>query len=322
MEHSTKPKFSPYFVVFAGVVAVSTASIFIRLAQREAPSLVIAAYRLGIAAAILLPMAWLQARNEIRHFSRREYLLLLLAGFFLALHFASWISSLQYTSIASSVVLVTTTPLWVALASPLVLKERTSFGVIIGLIIALAGSAVVGASESCQLIKLPGPVPGFNCLSLQDTIRGEALWGNLLALVGAWCAAGYLLLGRRVRSSLSLLSYTFVVYGTAAAFLWIAVVITRQSPIGYSALTYICMLMLAVVPQLIGHSSFNWALRYLPAAFVAVTLLGEPIGSSLLATIFLQEIPTLMEVFGGGLILVGIYLVTRTEIRKHNLQQG
>jgi len=317
MEHSTKPKFSPYFVVFAGVLAVSMASLFIRLAQREAPSLVIAAYRLGFATVILSPMAWFRARNEMRLFSRREYLLLLLAGLFLALHFASWISSLQYTSIASSVVLVTTTPLWVALASPFVLKERVSFGVAIGLIVALAGSVVVGASESCQLIELPRALTEVNCSLPQDATVGEALRGNFLALVGAWCAAGYLLIGRRVRSSLSLLSYTFAVYGVAAVILWIVILLSGLRTTGYSALTYVCMLMLAIVPQLIGHSSFNWALRYLPAAFVSVTLLGEPIGSSLLATIFLHEVPTLMEVLGGSFILVGIYLVSRTENKKH-----
>lgn len=320
MKYSTKSKLSPYFVVFAGVLAVSTASLFIRLAQREASSLVIAAYRLGIAAIILLPIAWLRARDEIKNLAKQAWGLLLLAGFFLALHFACWISSLRYTSVVSSVVLVTTTPLWVALVSPVVLKERVSIGAAIGLGVALLGSSIVGASESCRVVVLEFPYFKLSCVPLRNMMSGEPLWGNFLALAGAWCAAGYLLVGRKVRASLSLLSYTFAVYGAAALFLWLGILFTGQHFFGYSATTHLWMLMLAIVPQLIGHSSFNWALRYLPAAFVAVALLGEPVGSSLLAIIFLRETPTILEVFGGSLTLSGIYLVTRGE-NKRQIQQ-
>lgn len=316
MEHATKSKLSPYFVVFTGVLAVSTASLFIRLAQKEASSLVIAAYRLGIAAIVLLPIAWLRAYDEIKALSRQAQGLLLLAGFFLALHFACWISSLRYTSVVSSVVLVTTTPLWVALVSPVVLKERVSVGVALGLGVALLGSTIVGTSESCQVTMIKFPFFQLSCQSLRDIMGGEPLWGNFLALAGAWCAAGYLLVGRKVRVSLSLLSYTFAVYGIAALFLWLGVLFTGQRFFGYSAATHIWMLMLAIVPQLIGHSSFNWALRYLPAAFVAVALLGEPVGSSLLTVIFLQETPTILEVLGGSLTLFGIYIVTRSENKR------
>lgn len=301
-----------YLAIAGGIMAVSTAAIFIRYAQQDAPSLVIAAIRLTLASAILAPIALLRYQNELRRLTRHELTLGLLSGFFLALHFATWISSLEFTSVASSVVLVSTTPLWVALLSPLVLKESISRQILLGLSLALAGGIVVGLSEAC----LWQTGFGLVCSLGENIFAGKNLWGNFLALAGAWMGAGYLLIGRRLREKMSLIPYIFVVYGMAALVLTIIMIGAGLSPLGYQPVTYLWLLMLAILPQLIGHSTFNWALRYLPASYVAVTLLGEPIGSTILALMILKEIPSLLEISGGILILIGIYVASKTENEK------
>lgn len=307
MEHSSKPTVPPVVGLGFAILAVSTSSIFIRFAQTEAPSLAIAAWRLTLASLVLVPLAWIRNRQEIRRLSRKTLALLMLSGIFLCFHFASWITSLQYTSVTSSVVLVTTSPLWVALLSPWILHERLSRVVWIGLAVALAGSVIVGGSDACQFSQA-----GLVCEGMQDFLHGQALWGNLLALIGAWCVSGYLLIGRRVRPDLSLLSYTAIVYAVAALGLLVLVAVSGAQMIGFHPVIYVWFVLLAFIPQLIGHSTYNWALRYVKAAYVSVASLGEPIGSSLLAMLFLNEPPTLLEIVGGVITLIGIYLATRT----------
>lgn len=308
MDHHQKPPVSPILVLGFGILAVSTASILIRMAQGEAPSLVIAAYRLGLATLILAPFGLKQSWLELRGLKRTQLRDLIVAGVFLAFHFAAWITSLELTTIASSVVLVTTTPLWVAIFSPLILGERSRKEVWIGLSLAIVGGCVVGLKDACHFF--PG---GFTCEGFQGLLSGKTLLGNALALFGAWMAAGYMIAGRRIRPHFSLLSYTFIVYGVAAIFLLFFVLIRGQSLIGYSPAIYLWFLLLGIIPQILGHSSFNWALRYLPAAFVSLALLGEPVGTTILAVILLRENPTIVELAGGILILIGIYLASRSE---------
>lgn len=309
-----RSNFRPFLVIFLGILAVSTASIFIRQAQKEAPSLVVAAYRLGIATIGLIPFAW-RKRKEILAFNLKQAVLALGAGGVLALHFASWITSLEFTSIASSVVLVTTTPLWVALFSPLLLKERMERIAFLGLAIAMVGGTVVGLSGACTVTQTE-----LICSGLKGVFSGRAFLGNFLALFGAWMAAAYMMIGRKLRPGLSLVSYIFVVYGVAAMVLLALVGLTGQTLAGYSSTTYIWFIALALIPQLAGHSSLNWALRYLPASFVSISLLGEPIGSVILAFIFLSESPNFMEIIGGGLILVGIFITSRNPDKKKPVQ--
>lgn len=297
-----RPAVPPVVGLGFAILAVSTSSIFIRFAQSEAPSLAIAAWRLVIASLFLVPLAWARKRDEIRRLSRKTLALLVLSGVFLCFHFASWISSLAYTSVASSVVLVSTSPLWVALLSPLVLRERLEKTVWLGLIVAILGSVIVGANDACRV-----SAGGIDCSAAGDFLKGQALWGNFLALVGAWCVAGYLLIGRWVRPNLSLLSYTAIVYGVAAVGLLALAWGSQAHMSGFSPQIYLWFLLLALVPQLLGHSTYNWALRYLPAAYVSVGTLGEPIGSSILAIFLLKETPTILEIVGGVLILLGIY---------------
>lgn len=295
------------FGLLIAILAVSTASIFIRFAQREAPSLVIAALRLTIASLVLAPVAVTRHGPELRALTRGNLLLGLLSGTFLAVHFATWITSLEYTSVASSVVLVSTGPLWVALLSPIFLKEPLTRPVLAGMTLALLGGTVIGLGDSCQL------EGRLACPPLSEFLLGKAFFGNFLALAGAWAVAGYLMIGRRLRAGMSLIPYIFVVYGSAAISLLVAMFLAGQRPVGYSSMVYIWILLLALVPQLIGHTTYNWALRYLPAALVSITTLAEPIGSAILAYVILSESPTRLTALGGVLILAGIFLASGTK---------
>lgn len=284
----------PPLVLAVGILAVSVSAILIRFAQGDAPSLVIAAGRTTIASLLLLPFCLGWRRAELRRMSRTEWRLALLAGALLGVHFASWISSLAYTTVASSTVLVTTSPLWVGIASPFLLKEKLSRSLVAGIALALVGSAIIA------LWDVGGGSNGGS----------RPLLGNFLALVGAWMAAIYLIIGRRLRAHLSLLTYTTVVYGTAALFLLAAVILSGYPLIGYEPRTLALFLLMALGPQLLGHSSFNWALAFLPASYVAVTLVSEPIGSSLLAYLFFQEKPGTGVWIGGSLIILGLLVAS------------
>lgn len=274
-----------------GVVAVSWAAIFIRLA--EAPALSIAAYRLGLSAVPVGAFALARRRTELARLRRGEWLLLGASGAALALHFAAWIASLSRTTVASSVALVTTQPVWVALLSALVLREPVSLQGALAVLVATAGGVTIAGADIA--------------------LSGEALVGDALALVGAICAAVYFIVGRRIRPALSLASYVGVVYAVAAALLLLAALAMGAPLGGFSTRTWMMFLLLALVPQLLGHSALNWALRYLSAPFVSVTVLGEPVISTLLAIPFLGEWPGPVRVLGGAVTLAGVYLAVREE---------
>jgi drug/metabolite transporter (DMT)-like permease len=307
------PLLPPVLVITFGILAVSTGSILVRYAQEFAPSIVIAAYRLGLATLILAPVAFYRYRSELSSIETRERYLAIGSGIFLALHFATWITSLEYTTVISSVVLVSTAPLWVALLSPITIKEPLTKLVLIGMSLAFVGVIIVGVSDVCTISN-----GKLSCPAMNDFIRGEAFLGDVLALVGAWMAAGYLLIGRRLRVGIPLIPYIFVVYGIAAVVLTVFMISSGESPVGYPPQTYLWFILLALVPQIMGHSSFNWALGYLSAAFVSITLLGEPIGSAVLAFLLLQETPTMLKVIGAILILAGIYIASLGEAKKNS----
>lgn len=310
----SRPIISPLIVISFGILAVSTASIFVRYAQESVPSLVIAAWRLAIATLVLAPIAYTRHRRELAQLQGKAWLLALGAGIFLALHFATWITSLEYTTVASSVVLVTTTPLWVALLAPVTIKEPITRLIIFGMLIALVGGIIIGLSDTCQISNSRLVCPPF-----VDFIRGSAFIGDLLAVAGAIMAAGYVLIGRRLRGSMSLVGYIFLVYGMAAVVLVAIMLLSGEPAFGYPSSAYLWLILLALIPQLLGHSSFNWALRYLSAAYVSITLLGEPIGTTILAYFLLDETPSALKIFGAILILLGIYIASQSEIRKSRL---
>ncbi len=284
----------PSAALVTGVLAVSTGAVFVRLA--DAPPLVIAAYRMGIAALILLAPACIKSKDEIAKLTGREIRLSIVSGFFLALHFAAWITSLSYTSIANSVVLVNTNPLWVAVFTPLVTGEKIRRGVAAGIALSIAGVVMIAA---------------------KDLAGSHGAWGgDLLALAGGICAAMYLLLGRTLRRRLSLMAYVAVCYTSAAVFLWLFVLIFSQPFTGFDAGTWLFMGALALVSQLIGHTAYNWALKWFSPALIAVSLLGEPIVGTLLAYVIFGERVAGLQFFGGGFILAAIYISAAGEKKR------
>jgi len=279
----------PYIILFVGVLAVSFAAVFIRLA--DAPPLVIATYRLGIASFVIVPVVLIRSRKNFNRPEKNDILLMLFSSAMLALHFALWITSLSYTSIASSVILVTSNPLFVAAISYFLWRERLTKLMLLGIMLTLTGTAFIAHD-------------GF-------TISSDTLLGDVLALSAALAAAVYLVIGRYLRVRVDIGGYLAIVYSGAAIILLVATLVTGYSLWGYSSITYIMMVLLAVVPQLIGHSSINLALRLIPATFVAVAILGEPVGATMLGYFILDEAPTWMEIVGGILIFGGIFMVLR-----------
>lgn len=270
-----------------GVLAVSTAAVLIKAC--EAPPLGIAAWRLGLAALGFLAASAVRRRSPLAPFSPQALRLAAVAGLFLGIHFAAWIVSLRLTTVTSSVVLVTTTPLWVGLGSLIVLREPPARSLWIGLALALLGSGLVTFSDRTPAGDAPDP-----------------LLGDLLALAGAWAASVYFLVGRRVQQAVDTHSYVTVVYSVAALVL-VAMALAAGTPLaGYSSRDWILLALLALVPQGLGHTLLNRSLRHFPAGVVAVALLGEPVGASALAWLALGESVGLPQAVGAALILAGV----------------
>jgi drug/metabolite transporter (DMT)-like permease len=287
----------PYLALTLGVGAVSSAAILISLSLAQGvPALAVAALRMVLASIVVVPVALLRRRAEIRVLAGRQVALSLASGGLLALHFAFWISSLDYTSVMSSVVLVSTNPLFVALASVLLLRERVGLATVAGIAVAICGAAVIGLMDVGQ--------------AGASTARGD-----VLALLGALCASGYILLGRRLRKDMSLTLYIGLVYPAAAVVLLGIASASGTRLLGYPVTGYMWVVLLAAGPQLLGHTAYNWALKYVSATFVTVTLLAEPIGATLLAIPVLSQVPSGIRIAGGMLVLAGIFLAARAESR-------
>jgi drug/metabolite transporter (DMT)-like permease len=308
-------RFFPYLVLLVGVLVAATSSILVRLAQNGgAPSLVIAAWRLVLAVIILTPLAWRRGKPELLRLSRRDWRLGALAGVFLAVHMATWIASLAYTSVASSAALVTTNPLWVTLAVFVLFRERPKPITLIGLAAAITGSVLIAFSDGGVLALASGGEGGvalavnWQAILAPTGKADTALFGDGLALVGAVTASGYLLIGRNLRRRLSTTVYVWLVY-TAAMITLVAVVLAARQPFfGYAPIVYVWLLLLAVGPQLISHTTFNWALAHLSTTFVALSILGEPVGSAIFAYFFFGEAFAPIQLAGFVLLLGGISL--------------
>jgi drug/metabolite transporter (DMT)-like permease len=276
-----------------GVVAVSTSAPLIRLA--DAPPLAVAFYRNAFAALALLPFAVIGRRRELRGLGSGDRWALILAGSLLAVHFAAWIPSVELTTVAASTVLVTSQPVWAALGGRLLFGERIAGAAMAGIGLALAGAVLIS---------------GFDV-----AVSADAFAGDLLALVGAITAAGYLLTGRRLRQRLSLPTYAASVYGVCAALLLVAMVITGTPFFGYEPRVWLLFGLMAAGPQILGHTVFNYLLREVDATIVAVAIMGEPIGASLLALAMFGEVPPPSAVVGGVVILAGIYVAVVAQSR-------
>ncbi len=279
----------PYAVLLVGVSAVSWSAIMIR--EATAPFLIIACYRLVLASVPVGAIALVQQRRSPEPFVGKTLALMLLSGALLAAHFAFWVSSLQHTSIVTSVVLVATQPLWVAIASPLLLRERVESYIWVALLIATVGILIMTAEDIGA---------GLGTLA-----------GDLYAALGGLLAAAYLMVGRSVRPTTSWTRYIGIVYPVAARGLFAALLISGDDLTGYSTKTYVMIGLLALGPQLIGHSAINWSLAYLSAVVVAMAILLEPLGTTALAALILDEQPTIAEMAGGVLVMIGVYVAIR-----------
>jgi len=277
-----------------GVTAVSTSAVLIRAADNlDVPPFAIAFYRCGLASVVLVPLAWLRHRDELRALPRQRRHLLLASGAALGLHFATWISSLSYTSVAAASVLVQTMPIWVALAGPLV-GERTSRRGWAGIGVASIGALVIAADGSSSVGSAP-------------------LLGDVLAVAGAVFAAAYVLIGRNVRQDLSLVSYTASVYAVAALLLAAAMLATGTPFLGYPSEAWALFAAMTVGPQFLGHTVFNHLLEYLKASVVSVALLAEPIGATVLAYLIFGERAGPQVVIGGAIVLAGVAVTVMAE---------
>lgn len=293
--------------LLVAVLAMSTAAVLARRAG-EAPATVIAFWRCALAASVLAPAMLFGARRseyrrELTALTRTERALLAAAGVSLGLHFQTWISSLEYTTIASSSVLVSTTPVWVALGAAMLAgqaRDPLPRGAALALGICVLGSITIGWGD-------------FG-------LSRRALGGDALALAGALFAALYLLAGRRLRGKVSLAPYLTAVYGVAALWLLASCALEALPILGYRRTTGLAILAIALVPQLIGHSTFNWALRWTSARLVAVAALGEPIFSTLWGFLLEREVPGVSTWIGGALLLLGIYLALRAERPREPLR--
>ncbi|MGE5623585.1 MAG: DMT family transporter [Methanocella sp.] len=278
----------------AGVLAVSIAALLIRLTT--APPLITAAYRMGLAFLLQAPFLWKGVRAELRQADHRALRFAVLAGAALAAHFASWVTSLKLTTVASSTVIVTTQPVWVALGSYLLLGEAIPGGKLAALAVALAGTFLIGWGDA-------GAHPAGPAAA--GTLGGP-LAGDLLALLGAVFMAVYLMAGQKARERLSTGAYTFLAYGVAALALIALALLHGDRLAPYPPSDWLAFAGLALVCTLGGHSLLNWALRHLPATTVSAAILGEPVGATLWAFLFLREVPGSWQLVGGLLVLAGL----------------
>jgi drug/metabolite transporter (DMT)-like permease len=273
--------------ILLSILAVSTASILIRLT--EAPPLAIATWRLALSTLILLPFFLMQnGVKKLQLIEQRDLISLLGIGIVLAIHFATWISSLRYTSVASSVILVHIDPIFVAIVSHFVFKERITPRQSLGIAVALIGAAVIAIGD----------------LGVGD----ENLIGDALSLIGSIALGIYILAGRRLRQRLDLTTYVTPVYAVSSVILALSALILDVPLTGYNARTIIMFGIIALVPMIFGHTVYNWALRWVSAPLVSISLLGEPVGASILAVIVLSEKPLALTIIGGAITLIGILI--------------
>lgn len=289
------PPFNPYLAVAIGVVSISTSAVLVKLAN-HAPAGIIANYRLLLAVIIMAPIIFLKYLDEFRLITKKDWILSTLAGIFLAFHFILWFESLNYTSVASSVVLVTLQPIFAFLGTYFFFKERFTPGAIISMVIALLGSVIISWGDF--------------------QISGMALFGDMLAFLGAIAITGYFLLGQNIRKRLSLMTYTFVVYGISSITLIVYNLILQNPFTGYPIDHWWIFIALAIIPTFLGHSLFNWALKWLSTATISMGIVLEPIGASILAYFILHEQITWSQWLGGSIVIFGLFLFIMGTNRK------
>lgn len=290
-----KPPIQPYLILLIGVLSISTSAIFVKLAG-EAPASMIAFYRLAIAVAIMAPYVLWKHFDEIKQTHKKDWFLAMFSGIFLAFHFILWFQSLNYTTVASSVVLVSLQPIFAFIGTYIFFKERFTVGAILSLVITITGSAIIGWGDF--------------------QISGLALFGDILALLGALTVTGYFLLGQNLRKHQSLMTYTFIAYGMAAITLLLYNVLLGYSFTGYSGDQWLIFLGLAIIPTFFGHTLFNWTLKWLSTSTISMAVLVEPVGASLLAYWILQESITWAQWLGGSIVIFGLMMFILSTTKK------
>ena len=283
----------PMIMIVIGVLGISLSAIFVKYSA--APSAVTAAFRLSWTVLLMSPVIWAkrEIREELFQIDKRELLLSVFSGLFLAIHFVLWFESLQHTSVASSTSIVCTEVIWVALGFCLFLKGTLTKQAVLAILIAFAGSVVIAYS---------------------DSTAGDAhLYGDILALVSAVAVAAYTLLGRIVRNSVSTSVYTYVVYASCAAVLLGTCLVQGYPLFGYGVSAVIVGLLLSVFSTILGHSIFSWCLKYFSPAFVSASKLCEPVVASIIAVFLFSELPSVLQIFGGTMIIGGVYYYSRIE---------
>ena len=276
----------PYIAIAIGVISVSLSAIFVKLASAE--SAVIAFYRMLFSVLIMSPVFLLKYKSELKLLQKRDWLFSVVAGVFLAFHFILWFESLNYTSVASSTVLVTLQPIFAFIGTYVFFKERVTFQSIVAVIVAISGSLLISWGDF--------------------RVSGVALYGDVLALIACAFITGYLLFGQDVRKRLSLMTYTMVVYSVSTITLFFYVLFTGQSFGPYESIDWFWFLMLAIVPNLLGHTLFNWSLKWISTNAISIAILFEPIGAAILAFFIFNESLILSQVIGGVIVILGIAL--------------
>ena len=289
----SQPKLPPVLVLGIAIIAISWGAILIRWAS--APSTVTAFYRILFTVLPLLPLGFWYHRDAFRRIRLRDWLFGILAGVALALHFATWFESLEWTSVAASVTLVQSQPIFVAIGALILLHERVTRRMSIGIVIAVGGIITMSVGDLMQTASL----------------ESSAMYGNALALSGAILAAGYVLAGRSLRQRIAIIPYVIIVYSACTLTLALLLISQGHAFTGYPQTDWILFALLAIGPGLLGHTLINWSLKYVESSVVSVALLGEPIGATLLALLLLVEVPSQFTIIGGAIVLSGIYLTAR-----------
>ena len=279
-----KRKINPYIPIIIGVISISLSAIFVKLAEAE--SGVIAFYRMLFSVLIMSPLFFLKYKHELKSLNKKDWLFTSVAGIFLAFHFILWFESLIYTSVASSTVLVTLQPIFALAGTYLFFKEKISIKAIIATVVAISGSVLIAWGDF--------------------RVSGDAFYGDVLALIACALITGYFLFGQEVRKRLSLITYTMVVYSVSTIVLFLYVIVVDQSFGPYDSNEWVLFLLLAIVPNLLGHNLFNWAIKYVSTNIISISILFEPIGATILAFIIFGEYLTYTQVLGGIVVIVGI----------------
>lgn len=281
-----KPKIHPLIPIIIGVISISLSAILVKLA--EADSGVIAFYRLLFSVLIMSPIFIYKYIPELKQLNKRDWIFSLVAGIFLAFHFILWFESLNYTSVASSTVLVTLQPLFAFIGTYFFFKEKLSVKTIISGIVAIIGSFLISWGDF--------------------KVSGSALYGDLLALIACALITGYLLFGQDVRKRISLITYTMVVYSSSTVCLFFYVLLKGESFGPYSPMTWIWFLLLAIIPNLLGHTLFNWAVKWVSTNVISISVLFEPVGAAILAYFVFAEKLIATQIIGGLIVIFGLLL--------------